>query len=133
MKCFYRYAATVLALLLIATSGMLVTEATAQSAWGSASPDQQDERTQYESPRADDPAGTGVPDWADSGSSGDFQRGSEEPIGFGPEMNQGPGLPGDPPQVPVDGGLSLLALAGAGYAARKLRNRDDEGESDDMP
>ena len=39
-------------------------------------------------------------------------------------------VPGAPPnpgsapaQVPVDGGLSLLALAGAGYAARKLRRR----------
>lgn len=29
----------------------------------------------------------------------------------------------DPPPVPVDGGLSLLALAGAGYAARRLRKR----------
>ena len=29
----------------------------------------------------------------------------------------------DPPPVPVDGGLSLLALAGAGYAARHLRKR----------
>ena len=124
-----------LALLLIATSGTLVTEATAQSAWGSASPDQQDERTQYDSPQADDPAGTGVPDWADSGSSGDFQRGSDDVVGFGPEMNQGGGgLPDDPTQdVPVDGGLGLLVLAGAGYAARKLRNRDDEDESDDMP
>ena len=51
-------------------------------------------------------------------------------------MNNGPG--GDPfedppPPIPVDGGVSLLALVGAGYAARKLRNRNDEDESDDMP
>ena len=26
-----------------------------------------------------------------------------------------------PQQVPLDGGLALLAIAGAGYAARKLR------------
>ncbi|MEM6783264.1 MAG: hypothetical protein AAF624_05960 [Bacteroidota bacterium] len=32
-----------------------------------------------------------------------------------------PTLPGDPTQVPVDGGLGLLALAGAGYAMRRLR------------
>lgn len=36
----------------------------------------------------------------------------------------GPGTPGDPGQeVPIDGGLGLLALAGAGYAARRLRSR----------
>jgi hypothetical protein len=29
----------------------------------------------------------------------------------------------DPPPAPVDGGLSLLALAGAGYAAHRLRRR----------
>ena len=34
-----------------------------------------------------------------------------------------PGTPGggtNPPQVPIDGGLGLLALAGAAYAGRKL-------------
>lgn len=30
---------------------------------------------------------------------------------------------GGPTQVPVDGGLTLLALAGTGYAAKKLRDR----------
>ncbi len=34
-----------------------------------------------------------------------------------------PGGGAPPAQVPVDGGLSLLALAGAGYAARRLRAR----------
>ena len=29
-----------------------------------------------------------------------------------------------PTQVPLDGGLALLALAGAGYAARKLRQSE---------
>ena len=29
----------------------------------------------------------------------------------------------DAPPVPIDGGLSLLALAGAGYAAKRLRAR----------
>ena len=32
-----------------------------------------------------------------------------------------PGGGTTPTQVPLDGGLALLALAGAGYAARKLR------------
>ena len=34
-------------------------------------------------------------------------------------------IPNPPTQVPVDGGLGLLALAGAGLAARKLRRRED--------
>ena len=32
-----------------------------------------------------------------------------------------PSLPNAPQQVPVDGGLSLLALAGAAYGVRRLR------------
>ena len=34
-----------------------------------------------------------------------------------------PDLPPTTTPVPVDGGLSLLALAGAGYAAKRLRAR----------
>lgn len=37
--------------------------------------------------------------------------------------DQPPCPPVDPNPVPLDGGLSLLALAGTGYAARKLRAR----------
>ena len=33
------------------------------------------------------------------------------------------GEPTQVPGVPIDGGLSLLALAGAGYAAKRLRAR----------
>ena len=32
-------------------------------------------------------------------------------------------IPNPPTQVPIDGGLGLLALAGAGLAARRLRRR----------
>lgn len=32
-----------------------------------------------------------------------------------------PGLPGDPAQAPIDGGLGLLAAAGGAYAVKKLR------------
>ncbi|MEM6782143.1 MAG: hypothetical protein AAF624_00215 [Bacteroidota bacterium] len=35
-----------------------------------------------------------------------------------------PTVPSAPTQVPIDGGLGLLALAGAGYAARRLRQRE---------
>ena len=34
-----------------------------------------------------------------------------------------PGLPGNPSQVPIDGGLGLLAAAGGAYAVKKLRTR----------
>jgi len=37
-----------------------------------------------------------------------------------------PGLPGDPPQAPIDGGLGLLAAAGGAYALKKLRERKAE-------
>lgn len=35
-----------------------------------------------------------------------------------------PGLPSDPAQAPIDGGLGLLAAAGGAYAYKKLRNRN---------
>lgn len=37
-------------------------------------------------------------------------------------MAQPEGLPGDP-DVPLDGGLSLLVAAGVGYGARKMKQR----------
>ncbi len=33
-----------------------------------------------------------------------------------------PMLPGNPSQAPIDGGLSVLALAGGAYAYKKLRD-----------
>ncbi len=38
-------------------------------------------------------------------------------------LAQPPGLPSAPDQAPIDGGLGLLAAAGAGYAYRKLRKK----------
>ncbi len=58
-----------------------------------------------------------------------YEAPSSAAQGPGPTPNQpAPPIPGGPggsgpPQVPVDGGLTLLALAGAGYAAKKLRAR----------
>ena len=52
-----------------------------------------------------------VPDWAapsELPSPAEFEAAPPPP-------------PPPPPPVPVDGGLALLALAGAGYAASKLR------------
>lgn len=121
-----------LGLMLVASSGALAPSAVAQSSWDTA-PAPSDERSQYESPRPDDPAGTGLPDWADSGASaGDSDWSSGGAVADGVEMNN-EDPPAPPPQLPVDGGLSLLALAGAGYAANRLRRRNggpssEEGE-----
>jgi hypothetical protein len=32
-----------------------------------------------------------------------------------------PGMPGGDPDVPVDGGIALLLLAGAAYGAKKIK------------
>ena len=37
-----------------------------------------------------------------------------------------PGLPGDPAQAPIDGGLGLLAVAGGTYAWKKLKDRKNQ-------
>lgn len=34
-----------------------------------------------------------------------------------------PGLPGEDPDVPLDGGISLLLLAGAAYGVREIRRQ----------
>lgn len=63
----------------------------------------------------------GVPDWA-------APSGVTAPA---PTAHAGPGVPPPPPPppppVPLDGGLTLLALAGAGYAGKKLRDRRRQG------
>jgi hypothetical protein len=75
-------------------------------------------------------ASTRLPSWAEPAPRQDGSvvgpvGGTDEPITNAPIF--------DPPEqeVPVDGGLSLLALAGAGYAARKLRQSSDEEDEVD--
>ena len=62
-----------------------------------------------------------VPSWAAPSTSNPY-----ESNGPAVEAVDGPGLPGTPTPVPLDGGLGLLALAGAGYAAKKLRDRRED-------
>ena len=57
-----------------------------------------------------------LPDWATPSSANPYDAPAVEAV-------DGPGLPSAPAPVPLDGGLGLLALAGAGYAAKKLRDR----------
>ncbi|WP_146110130.1 hypothetical protein [Salinibacter sp. 10B] len=69
---------------------------------------------------------TNLPSWAEpstpeSGGTGGVAT---------PEGVQTKAAPPPPtqPQVPVDGGLALLAAAGAGYAVRKLGESDEDEE-----
>ncbi len=39
-----------------------------------------------------------------------------------------PGLPSDPAQAPIDGGLGLLAAAGGAYAYKKLKGKTKEND-----
>ena len=45
-----------------------------------------------------------------------------------------PSLPATPPQVPIDGGLGLLAAAGGAYAIKKLRDKrkNEEAPTEDL-
>jgi hypothetical protein len=36
---------------------------------------------------------------------------------------QPPGMPEAPSQAPLDGGLAVLSIAGAGYALKKLKSK----------
>lgn len=38
-------------------------------------------------------------------------------------LAQPPGLPGNPDQAPIDGGLGILAALGGAYAIKKLRDK----------
>ena len=42
---------------------------------------------------------------------------------------QGPGDPGGDPDVPIDGGLSLLLAAGVGYVAKKGYDKRKKSET----
>lgn len=39
-------------------------------------------------------------------------------------LAQPPGLPSDPEQTPIDGGLGILAALGGAYAIKKLRDKE---------
>lgn len=60
--------------------------------------------------------GPSLPEWADTQLPDRSGSADASVSRFSP-----PDPPGTPNPVPLDGGLGLLALAGAGYAARKLR------------
>ncbi|MEL6612639.1 MAG: hypothetical protein AAFQ53_11140 [Bacteroidota bacterium] len=69
-----------------------------------------------------------LPDWAAPLPPPSTLPPAPPPVDESPSFDEEPleavpTLPGNPTQVPVDGGLGLLALAGAGYAARRLRQR----------
>lgn len=70
------------------------------------------------------PSSGNLPSWAEPGMQ------TRDVPGGGVTSKALPGTPGEnpPQQIPVDGGLALLAMAGAGYAVRKLRHTPDDSE-----
>jgi hypothetical protein len=65
-------------------------------------------------------AAQGLPAWAEPSGA----RAPAVPATVsGPENGLGPTLPGPPTPIPVDGGLGLLALAGTGLLAHRIRRR----------
>lgn len=74
---------------------------------------------------------TGLPDWAEPSDPHALQPSdTKRQGGISPDgpVTHAPDPGDDPSRVPVDGGLSLLALAGAGYAVRKLRQEPSHEE-----
>ena len=71
-----------------------------------------------------------LPDWAepDNGTSPSTEENRDASVRNDQMQTKQPSLPGDddPQQVPVDGGLALLAAAGAGYAVRRLNNEEKD-------
>ena len=67
-------------------------------------------------------AAQSVPSWASPTT--DAPATTNDQARFGPGAPPPP--PPPPPSVPLDGGLSFLALAGAGYAAHKLRRQRED-------
>ena len=84
---------------------------------------QQDRQDPY-SPRetqTERGSSVGLPSWAEPGNAKQA---------IPPPDNTPNDTPPPPPidQVPVDGGLGFLALAGAGYAVSRLRKRGDDSD-----
>jgi hypothetical protein len=69
----------------------------------------------------------GLPSWAEPGANST----SSDPGPAADPITNAPPPPGPPPRVPVDGGLALLAAAGAGYAVRRLRQGSRKDEVDE--
>lgn len=114
----YTLVSLLLAAGLVAVGGIQPTHAQAYSsddAYGSP-----ESPSTYQSPQDGPSSSTGLPSWAEPSTGSDL--GASRSDFSGPVANDPPDLPGPPDQVPVDGGLALLAVAGAGYAIRKLRD-----------
>lgn len=79
---------------------------------------------------------TNLPEWAAPSESSRSESSRSTNLGIIPEgpTKNAPPPPADPSRIPVDGGLSLLALAGAGYATRRLlSDSSDPDRSEDDP
>ena len=99
--------------------------------WGSHEPADRD----TDRPQNDGDLG-GVPGWAapsDVGNAPDSEWGSNGEAGDDIQMNApAPPPPSDPSRIPL-GGLEWLLVAGAGYAAHRLRDEKSEEDPDAEP
>jgi len=113
-------------LIVLAVAGMLLFTASSAQAQSHQGPEGTQDRP------ANGPTHTSqLPDWAEpaspSSESSSMRKKGSTPIDESFQPNAPP--PGGEP-VPVDGGLALLAAAGAGYAVRKLNQDEDEDEDE---
>jgi len=111
-------------LIVLAVAGMLLFTASSAQAQSHQGPEGTQDRP------ANGPTHTSqLPDWAEPATPSSKRTTKKEGGGIKQEMEtRQPELPGDPEQVPVDGGVALLAVAGAGYAVRKLNEEDEDDE-----
>ena len=125
--------------LLTVTAGLLAGLAVLAAAPARAQTPRQAPAQEHRSPSpTGNPAGTGVPDYAEPAPpspQGSRSGGARSP-GTSAQTND-PGTPTEPTQTPL-GGAEWLAAAGAAYAIRRLRRSqgeqdEDEGSEDGMP
>lgn len=84
----------------------------------------------YDTPATGSESVEQVPEWAESESYSSGAESQNEAFIEQGVQTKAPGLPDNPNRVPVDGGVALLAAAGAGYAVRKLN--EEETDDDDV-
>ena len=96
----------------------------------STTPVQGQELSSSQSPSEGPTHSSQLPDWAEPSSGTSGAEGSNTARINDQVRTKQPSLPDDPQQVPVDGGLALLAAAGAGYAVRRLNNEEKDEHED---
>ncbi len=82
----------------------------------------------YSTPSSGSEASHQVPEWAEPESRSSGVESQSQTFLNNGVQTKAPSPPDNPSRVPVDGGVALLAVAGAGYAVRKLNEEEEEDE-----